>query len=133
MRDLFLFCAFFFTSGTCWGLFCSLLRNAFILCSLIWSGLGSLHLLDACLWDCLVLGIFSNLFPCRAQFCLFLLSLFLLLLVIYSFTQVILFCSLCNIFAIVLLLFVVLHTSSVDVLCWLIVMNYIFYHWGAVE
>ena len=34
-----------------------------------------------------------------------------------------------DIFAVVLLLFVVLHRSSVDVLCWLIVMNYIVYHW----
>ena len=59
-------------------------------------------------------SIFSNLFVCRALFCLFLNSLFLLLLVVYSFIWAFLVCSLVDIFAIVSLLFVVLHWSIVN-------------------
>ena len=83
IKDLFLFRAYLFTSHTCWGLLFLLLANACLFSSLIWSRFDSLRLLNARLWDSLVFSIFSNLFACRALFCLFLNSLFLLLLVMY--------------------------------------------------
>ena len=84
-KDLFLFSAILFTSSTWWGLFFLLLANACLFSSLIWSGFDSLHLLHTHLWNSLFFSIFSNLFALRALFCLFLNSLFPLLLVLYSF------------------------------------------------
>ena len=60
IKDLSLFCAFMFTSRTCWGLLFLLLANACLFSSLIWSEFDSfIYLLNACLWDSLVFFFFQ--------------------------------------------------------------------------
>lgn len=121
IKDLFLFCAFLFTSRTCWGLLFLLLANACLFSSLIWSEFDCLRLLKACLWCSLIFSIFSDLFACRALFCLFLNSLFFLLVATYSFKLAFLFCSLAT--AIVSLLFVVLYWPVANCAGWLLQMK----------
>ena len=113
IKDLFLFCAYLFTSHTCWGLLFLLLANTYLFSSLIWSRFDSLRLLNACLWDSLVFQYF--LIFLLAELCLPISELIVSSPSCHvSFIWAFLVCSLVDIFAIVSLLFVVLHWSIVN-------------------